>query len=225
MNRAGPTIDKNIGQAIKDIAPALNKLTATLQEVPKQTEPAKAVWDCASNPHRLFLIPKPPFQFTLFPALNTPSSPDQGRTRMESSDQLLTFPLTRRYWPLHSMALAENKVLCAAYSGVYMLERLGYFLAGYGADRHPNYRAPGTRHKSFKRDQQRFRASWEAAYAEQVRERLEKQLRRRARELGFELKKIEPPAAPRLEAPMLEQVMMDGEVLTVKSDGEIVAVA
>jgi transposase len=34
----------------------------------------------------------------------------------------------------------------------------------------------------------------EAAYAEQVRQRLEKQLRRRARELGFELKKIEAPA-------------------------------
>ena len=36
----------------------------------------------------------------------------------------------------------------------------------------------------------------EAAYAEQVRERLEKQLRRRAQELGYELHKIEPPAAP-----------------------------
>jgi transposase len=34
----------------------------------------------------------------------------------------------------------------------------------------------------------------EAAYAEQVRERLEKQLQRRARELGFEVKKIEPAA-------------------------------
>jgi transposase len=33
----------------------------------------------------------------------------------------------------------------------------------------------------------------EEAYAEQVRERLESQLRRRARELGYELKKIEPP--------------------------------
>ena len=33
----------------------------------------------------------------------------------------------------------------------------------------------------------------EAAYAEQVRERLEKQLHRRAKELGFELKKIEKP--------------------------------
>jgi hypothetical protein len=32
----------------------------------------------------------------------------------------------------------------------------------------------------------------EAVYVEQVRERLEKQLRRRAKELGFELKKIEP---------------------------------
>jgi transposase len=36
----------------------------------------------------------------------------------------------------------------------------------------------------------------EAAYAEQVRERLEKQLRRRAKELGDEVTKIEPPAAP-----------------------------
>src|SRR4029077_14790589 len=32
----------------------------------------------------------------------------------------------------------------------------------------------------------------ETAYAEQVRERLEKQLHRRARELGYEVKKIEP---------------------------------
>src|ERR671931_50839 len=35
----------------------------------------------------------------------------------------------------------------------------------------------------------------EAAYAAQVRERLEKQLRRRAQELGYELRKIEPQAA------------------------------
>lgn len=54
----------------------------------------------------------------------------------------------------------------------------------------------------------------EAAYAEQVRERLEKQLQRRARELGYELKKIEPP---------LQTITMpDGEVLTVAPDGEIV---
>ena len=33
----------------------------------------------------------------------------------------------------------------------------------------------------------------EEAYAEQVRERLEKQLHRRAKELGYEVKKIEPP--------------------------------
>jgi hypothetical protein len=33
----------------------------------------------------------------------------------------------------------------------------------------------------------------EEKYAEQVRERLEKQLHRRARELGFEMKKIEEP--------------------------------
>jgi transposase len=35
----------------------------------------------------------------------------------------------------------------------------------------------------------------EAAYAQQVRERLEKQLHRRARELGYELKKVESPSA------------------------------
>jgi hypothetical protein len=51
----------------------------------------------------------------------------------------------------------------------------------------------------------------EAAYAEQVRDRLEKQLRRRARELGYELKPI-----------LHEVVMPDGEVVTVKPDGEIV---
>jgi transposase len=51
----------------------------------------------------------------------------------------------------------------------------------------------------------------EAAYAEQVRERLEKQLRRRARELGYELKRV------------LETVTLpDGEVLSVTPDGEIV---
>jgi transposase len=43
----------------------------------------------------------------------------------------------------------------------------------------------------------------EAAYAEQVRGRLEKQLHRRAAELGYELKKIEPPpgAGPTEAAP------------------------
>src|SRR5262249_33903879 len=35
----------------------------------------------------------------------------------------------------------------------------------------------------------------EAAYAEEHRQRLEKQLQRRAKELGYELRKIEPPAA------------------------------
>ena len=51
----------------------------------------------------------------------------------------------------------------------------------------------------------------ETAYAEQVRERLEKQLRRRAKELGYELQR------------MVETVTMpDGEVLTVTPDGEIV---
>jgi transposase len=54
----------------------------------------------------------------------------------------------------------------------------------------------------------------EAAYAEQVRDRLEKQLHRRAKELGFEVRKIDLAAV----------VMPDGEVVTVNSDGEIVGV-
>ena len=41
----------------------------------------------------------------------------------------------------------------------------------------------------------------EDAYAEQVRERTEKQLRRRAKELGYELKPIEPPVAPAVAEP------------------------
>jgi transposase len=50
-----------------------------------------------------------------------------------------------------------------------------------------------------------------AAYAEQVRARLEKQLRRRARELGYEL------------TPLVETVTLpDGEVVTVTPDGVIV---
>jgi transposase len=64
----------------------------------------------------------------------------------------------------------------------------------------------------------------EAVYAEQVRQRLESQLQRRARELGYELKKIELPATPTVAAaPKLEQVVLaDGEVVTVTGDGEIV---
>jgi hypothetical protein len=50
----------------------------------------------------------------------------------------------------------------------------------------------------------------EVAYADQVRDRLEKQLRRRAKELGYELKPI-----------LHEVVMPDGEVVTVQADGEI----
>ena len=40
----------------------------------------------------------------------------------------------------------------------------------------------------------------EAAYEEQVRENVERQLRRRALELGFELTKVEAPLAPRVES-------------------------
>ena len=40
----------------------------------------------------------------------------------------------------------------------------------------------------------------EEAYGEQVRERLERQLRRRARELGYELKPVDAPAAEPMPA-------------------------
>src|SRR5437588_4765779 len=51
----------------------------------------------------------------------------------------------------------------------------------------------------------------EEAYAEQVRDRLQKQLQRRAKELGYELKKVEPA--------LQTVVMPDGEVLTVTPEG------
>jgi transposase len=54
----------------------------------------------------------------------------------------------------------------------------------------------------------------EADYAQQVRDRLEKQLRRRARELGYELKTI----------PNTTITMPDGEVVTVDAHGEILGV-
>ncbi len=44
----------------------------------------------------------------------------------------------------------------------------------------------------------------ESAYAEQVRQRQEKQLHRRAKELGFEVKRITPPEvepSPEVEVP------------------------
>jgi transposase len=44
-----------------------------------------------------------------------------------------------------------------------------------------------------------YRKQTEQAYAEQVRARLEKQLRRRAAELGHELHKLEPAAQPALD--------------------------
>ena len=53
----------------------------------------------------------------------------------------------------------------------------------------------------------------EATYAEQVRQRLEKQLYRRARELGYELKKVDQS--------LHTLTLPDGEVVTVKPDGEI----
>lgn len=50
-----------------------------------------------------------------------------------------------------------------------------------------------------------------APFPAQVRERLEKQLRRRARELGYELR------------PIVEAVTMpDGEVVLIRPDGEII---
>jgi hypothetical protein len=52
----------------------------------------------------------------------------------------------------------------------------------------------------------------EEAYAAHVRDRLAKQLQRRAKELGYELKQLDPEAV----------VMPDGEVRTVTPEGVIV---
>lgn len=41
----------------------------------------------------------------------------------------------------------------------------------------------------------------EAMYAEQTQQRSEKQLRCRAKELGYALKPIEPPVTPAVEVP------------------------
>jgi transposase len=56
----------------------------------------------------------------------------------------------------------------------------------------------------------------EAAYAQQVHQRLEKQLRRRARELGYELKKIDPPAPTTVESVERVIVTDDGEIVMVE---------
>jgi len=53
----------------------------------------------------------------------------------------------------------------------------------------------------------------EEEYAAQVRERHERQLHRRAKELGYELKKVTPP---------LETITQDGITVTITSEGEIV---
>ena len=51
----------------------------------------------------------------------------------------------------------------------------------------------------------------EGEYARQVRERQERQLHRRAKELAYELKKLEP----------LETIEVEGEAVKVTSEGEI----
>jgi transposase len=79
------------------------------------------------------------------------------------------------YWRRQRSRLGAPKAITAA---AHTLARIVYNLMRYGVA---------------------YTQQTETAYAEQVRQRLEKHLRRRARELGFELKPIESPAVPAVE--------------------------
>jgi hypothetical protein len=100
-----------------------------------------------------------------------------GKNRAAGALRLAAWGLVRStsylgaYLRRQRSRLGAPKAITAA---AHKLARIVYHLVRYGA-------------AYVKRD--------EAAYAEQVRERLERQLRRRARELGFEVVRVEAPQA------------------------------
>ena len=102
----------------------------------------------------------------------------KGKNRMAWALRLAAWSLMRSkgylgvYLRRQRSLLGAPRAITAA---AHKLARIVYHLVRYGV-------AYGKRTKD--------------AYAEQVRERLEKQLRRRARELGYELKPVESPAEP-----------------------------
>jgi len=118
----------------------------------------------------------------------------------------------------------KNRAASALRLAAWSLMRSHSYLGGYLRRQRARLGAPkaitATAHKlarilyNLMRHGIAYMKKEEAAYAEQVRDRLEKQLRRRAKELGYELQKTEPA----------RQIvtMPDGEVLTVMPDGEIV---
>jgi transposase len=102
-----------------------------------------------------------------------------GKNRAASALRLAAWSLLRStsylgaYLRRQRSRLGAPKAITAA---AHKLARIVYHLMRYGVA---------------------YMKETEQAYAEQVRQRVEKQLRRRARELGFELKPIAPaPPAP-----------------------------
>jgi transposase len=102
----------------------------------------------------------------------------------------------------------KNRAAAALRLGAWSLMRSKSYLGAYLRRQRARLGAPkaitATAHKlarivyNLMRHGMAYMRQEEATYAEQVRERLEKQLHRRARELGYELKKIEPatPVTP-----------------------------
>jgi transposase len=99
----------------------------------------------------------------------------------------------------------KNRAACALRLAAWSLMRSRGYLGAYLRRQRSRLGAPkaitAAAHKlarivySLMRYGVAYMKQTEAAYAEQVRERLEQQLRRRAKELGYELTKIEAPAA------------------------------
>jgi hypothetical protein len=109
--------------------------------------------------------PRPPRPTTRPPSVFGDSALDLEQAELMRSSSALGAYLRRQ-----RSRLGAPKAITAT---AHKLARIVYHLVRYGAA---------------------YVKETEAAYAEQVRARLEKQLQRRARELGFEVKKIEPAA-------------------------------
>jgi transposase len=99
----------------------------------------------------------------------------------------------------------KNRAACALRLAAWSLMRSSSYLGAYLRRQRARLGAPkaitATAHKlariiyNLMRYGVEYMQKTEAEYAEQVRGRVEKQLQRRAKELGYELKKIEPAAA------------------------------
>lgn len=104
----------------------------------------------------------------------------QGKNRAASALRLAAWSLMRNKGYLGAYLRRQRSRLGAPQAitaAAHKLARIVYHLVRYG---------------------RAYVKETEEAYAEQVRQRLEKQLRRRAKELGFELTRIDPPVTPQV---------------------------